>query len=72
MYFEELKKIDIDRYKKEIDKYMGLISKIDNIESNDELNYVLTYICEKLELELAWTGDFDSFMNSKENCLEFK
>lgn len=68
-YLAELEKIDIQRYKKEIERYRELSFCLEKINDEKELNLLLFKEYRALELPLPWRGDFDDFMNSDEKLV---
>ncbi len=71
-YMEELKKIDIEAFKKETENYNLIADKLNNAETENDLNYVLHKTFEQLDIKLPWQGDFDTFMGNKSNRLVFE
>ena len=71
-YLHELEKIDIELFKKETEKYNNLVARLENVDSNEDLNKVLIDIYDELEIEKPWQGDFNEHMSNKNARLEFK
>lgn len=72
IYLAELKKIDIDAYKKEVEAVTECVRMIDNAATEEEMSNILEDIYNRLEIKKPWEGDFDSFMNDKSKTLVFK
>jgi len=72
VYLVELKSIDFDAYKKEVEGYEEFAKEIKNVHGEDALNHILLNYCQQLKIEKAWNGDFDEFMDNKENHLVFQ
>ena len=71
-YYEELKKIDIDRFKKETSEYTHWASCMERTANEEQLNIVLRKAMIDLDIQLPWTGDFDSFMRDNSAHLVFQ
>lgn len=72
LYLNELERIDIDAYKKEVEKYTEYCNSIGSVTSEEELNEVLINTFEQLGIEKPWEGDFDEFMSDRSNQLVFE
>lgn len=68
----ELERIDIDAYKKEVEKYTKYYDTIGMVSSEEELNAILVNTFEELGIKKPWEGDFDEFMSDKSNYLVFE
>ena len=71
-YYEALKKIDLDRFKKETSEYNQWVSCMGRVENEQQLNIVLRKTMIDLNIQLPWTGDFDSFMQDTSTHLVFQ
>lgn len=76
IYFEfyaaELMKIDIDKFKKEVDIYSEFCKKLEVVNDEYELNIMLKDILNNIGCKLPWKGDFNSFMSNKSAVLVFE
>ena len=72
LYLNELERIDIDAYKKEVEKYTKYYDTIGMVSSEEELNAILVNTFEELGIKKPWEGDFDEFMSDKSNYLLFE
>lgn len=68
----KLSQIDIEKFKEETEKYNCVANQIQNSKDEEELNQILLGAYKDLEINLPWTGDFDSFMGNKNNRLVFR
>lgn len=71
-YAAELLKIDLKSFEEEIDKFNNFANKLENAQTETELNGILKQFFIKMKLELPWEGNFDNFMGEKTNTLIFK
>lgn len=71
-YLNELETIDIALFTAETKKYNELLSAMDEIKTESELNTYLLQIYDTFSINKPWKGDFDEFMSNKENRLVFK
>lgn len=67
----KLENIDIEKFKKETEKYQEIATQIFHSKNETELNQILLNAYEELKIKIPWTGDFDSFMGDKTNRLVF-
>ena len=65
-------KIDINKFREEIKEFNVLVLKIENINSDKEMNAILKQFYQKAGLPVAWKGDFRSFMGDRNNRLVFE
>lgn len=70
-YLEELKKIDYEAYKMEVNKYQPLADEIQKADDEETLNKCLLGFYDRLGIEKPWKGDFDEFMSDRNNKLVF-
>ena len=71
-YLNELESIDIELFLAETKKYNELLSTMDEIKTETELNTYLLQIYDTFNINKPWKGDFDEFMSNKGNRLVFK
>lgn len=73
-YLAELKKIDIDLFRKETEQYNTLSEKLDAIENEQQLNIFLKSQYEYLGIKLPWAGydSHESFMKDKNSRLIYE
>lgn len=72
LYLQELKQIDIEAYRKEVEKYNAFTLEIEKVTNENEMNKLLVGTYEKLGLKKPWEGDFDNFMSDKSAKLVFE
>lgn len=72
LYLMQLKKIDMELFKKETEQYNHMISVLELTTNEDELNILLKNEYKLLGIEFPYSGDFDDFMNDSSSVLEFK
>ena len=72
LYLQELKQIDIEAYRKEVEKYKEFTLEIEKVTNENEMNKLLVGTYEKLGLKKPWEGDFDNFMSDKSAKLVFE
>lgn len=72
-YLEELKKIDIDAFKRETERYRRMANLLDSAADENDLNVKLHIVIEEMGIELPWKGHdtFDDFMNDDNARLVF-
>lgn len=68
----KLSRIDIAKFKEETEKYNRVANKIQNSRDEEELNQILLDTNKEFNIDLPWTGDFNSFMENKNNRLVFR
>lgn len=71
-YLEELKRIDIEAFEREVEEYENWSAKLDAVTDDIQLNSFLMNTYKKMNMELPWTGEFDEFFANKENKLVFQ
>ena len=72
IYLNELKKIDIDLFKKETEEYNKVINTFDSAKTYEELNTMLLDIFDRMGYNKPWRGDFDEHMSNKNGTLRFE
>lgn len=72
VYLQELEMLDIELFKKEIEKYNRAVYIFNNAETKVELNKMLLEVYEEMGIEKPWKGDFDDHMSNKNGNLVFK
>lgn len=72
-YLDELKKIDIDAFKRETEQYRQMANLLDSAADENDLNVKLHIVIEEMGIELPWKGHdtFDDFMNDDNARLVF-
>lgn len=71
-YLQELKQIDIEAYRKEVEKYNDFALALEKAKNENEINKLLVDTYEKLGLKKPWKGDFDNFISDKSAKLVFE
>lgn len=69
-YFEELEKIDMERFREETAAFQSLPHSLADLNEKD-MNTVILKTFESLGINRPWEGDFDDFMSDKNNTLMF-
>lgn len=72
VYLAELKEIDIEQYKREVDSYHKLTSKLEMADTEEKMNRMLKTEFVSMGIQLPYKGEFNDFMNDKNAVLEFK
>lgn len=72
VYLDELKKIDIELFKKETEEYNKVINLFDSTKTYEELNNILLDIFYSMGLNKPWQGNFDEHMSNKNGTLRFE
>lgn len=70
IYLNELKKRDIDLFKKETEEYNKVINTSDSAKTYEELNAMLLDIFDRMGYNKPWQGDFDEHMSNKKRNIE--
>lgn len=71
-YLNELKNIDIELFKKEVENYNKISSLFSSTTSQEELNKALLTIFDEMSISKPWKGDFDEHMSDKNKRLVFE
>lgn len=71
-YLMELKKLDIDSYRRETEKYHKAAKLLESADSDRQLSAVLEEIYREMDIEMPWEGDFDEFMSDRSKRMTFK
>ncbi len=71
-YMAKLEQIDAEQFARETENYNKLASSIEGISDEKSLNSALLIYFNTYNLPLPWDGDFDDFMQDKNNKLVFK
>lgn len=71
-YACKLEKIDVNKFKKEVDFYREVSSNLSGIKDSAKFNEYLKKLLEEMNSKLPWIGDFDEFMSNKNNRLTFE
>ena len=72
LYLRELKKIDIEQFKEETEKYNTAIGIFSLAKSERDLNTMLMNIYEEIGISMPWQGEFNEFMSDSDNHLVFE
>lgn len=72
VYLHELKKIDIDLFKKETEEYNKIVNVFDSAKTDKELNNMLLDIFDRMGFDKPWQGDFNEHMSNKNGTLRFE
>lgn len=72
VYLVELKKIDAEAYRREVENYTEYCQLIDKTSDEETLNMLLDLSFKQLGVKKAWTGEFDEFMKNRSNYLVFE
>lgn len=72
VYLNELKKIDIELFKKETEEYNKVVNVFDSAKTYEELNKMLLDIFDSMGLNKPWQGNFDEHMSNKNGTLRFE
>lgn len=67
----KIAEIDIEMFAKETSKYNVIANKINNTNTEEELNAVLLEAYKNMGINIPWDGNFDEFMSNKSNRLVF-
>lgn len=70
-YFEELEKIDMERFREETAAFQSLPHSLADLNEKD-MNTVILKTFESLGINRPWEGDFDDFMSDKNNTMMFR
>lgn len=68
----KLANLDIDQFKQDTEKFADLATDISECDDDDALNKILHDAYEKMEIQIPWKGDFNTFMGNKSNRLVFE
>ena len=71
-YAARLQNIDLSQFQKECRAYEEILGGIEQIHDETKLNTFLRNVFEKYHLPLPWEGDFDAFMQNRDNHLVFE
>lgn len=71
-YAAELMKIDVDKFQEEVSMYMKMEEFISQGIDEMELNKRLKNVIELVGINIPWEGNFDDFMEDKNNRLVFE
>lgn len=72
LYLNELERIDIELFRKEVEEYNKVLHTFTVTKSNEELTGVLLDIFKNLKIDCPWENDFDEHMSNKNGTLVFK
>ena len=71
-YMTQLKKIDLELFKKETEQYNRMLALLETTDSEEELNILLKGEYMALGLELPYSGKFNDFMNDASSTLRYR
>lgn len=71
-YAAELMNINLNEFKKEISIYSDIVSDISKSKSEEELNVLLKKALDLIDVKIPWEGNFDDFMNDKNQRVVFE
>lgn len=71
-YLRELERIDIARFKEEIEKYNQIVEICTKDMTEEQLRVTLLTVYEENDLEKPWKGDFEEHMSNRNGTLVFK
>ena len=73
-YAAQLMQIDLDQFEKEGEAFWAIASRLDDIQTEDELNQTLKQAFASRNLPLPWADfpDFNAFMSNKSAHLVFQ
>lgn len=71
-YLNQLKQIDLELYKKEIQEFEKVVTIFVQADSERELNNLLIEKFEELGIKKPWDGDFNEHMSNKQGKLVFE
>lgn len=71
-YLARLKELDVEAFKKATEQYERMIRRMDLANDAVELNELLKDEFRLQEIPLPWQGDFDKFMQDRNNRLVFQ
>lgn len=63
--------LDIERFRHDVSEISTSVKMIKQYHDEDVLNSILLNTYMRMNIELPWIGDFDSFMNNRDNSLLF-
>ncbi|WP_051209123.1 hypothetical protein [Butyrivibrio sp. WCD3002] len=67
----ELAGFDIKQFRKDVSTFEAFADDVTRISDYEKLNQLLGELLSNLKVEIPWDGDFDSFMQNKNNRLRF-
>ncbi len=71
-YAAELMNIDLNQFKAETLMYSNIVSDLIESKNDEELNILLKKALNLIGVQIPWEGDFDNFMNNKNQILVFE
>ncbi len=72
LYLHELEKLDIEMFRKETDEYNNMTEIFTNAKTSDELNAMLIYAVDILNINKPWIGSFNEHMSNENGKLIFE
>ncbi|MGR5878582.1 hypothetical protein ACT7C3_29295 [Bacillus pacificus] len=64
--------IDLNQFKEETLMYSNIVSDLTESKNDEELNILLKKALSLIGVQIPWEGDFDNFMNNKNQILVFE
>ena len=71
-YLNQLKQIDLELYKREIQEFEKVVTIFAQADSERELNNLLIEKFEEMGIKKPWEGDFNEHMSNKQGRLVFE
>lgn len=72
LYLRELKKVNIEEFKRETEEYNNIVKLFDGTTTNEELNVMLIETFERMGYSKPWQGDFNEHMSNRNATLVFE
>ena len=63
--------LDIERFRQDVSEISSSVEMIKRYNDEENLNIILLNAYKRLNIEMPWIGDFDSFMSNRNNSLLF-
>ncbi len=67
----KLADLDVEKFREDTSKFSELADNIMQTDDIAEMNSIMLNAYEKLNIQIPWNGDFDSFMGNRNNKLVF-
>lgn len=71
-YYLKLQEVDLEAFQKETRQYQHWSSCMERVQTEEELNILLRRTMIDLGIDLPWKGEFDDFMQNRDNHLVFE
>lgn len=72
LYLSELEQIDFEAFRKETEHYNRMITQIERVDNENELNILLKLECKLQGISLPYEGEFNDFMQDRNGKLVFQ